>query len=67
MDEKYCPTCYLEEHEIVGIMHRSKLNEENGQEIIKYHCVKRGHMIKGSGLTLPQLKLLKRLHTVENH
>ena len=64
MKRKYCPTCYLEYQEQVKVISHEIDKEKNmgvqGKQ--SYRCVKRGHVIKGAGLTLAELKELEKFY-----
>ena len=64
MKRKYCPTCYLEHHELVEVALQKGEKKEKRRAHSKpsYQCVKRGHVIKGAGLTLPELTELERFY-----
>ena len=64
MKRKYCPTCFLEHHEQVKIIPHDIEKDSNRRlrGIKAYRCVKRGHVIKGAGLTLAELKELEKFY-----
>ena len=64
MKRKYCPTCYLEFHEQVKNIPHDIEKDSNRRVPGKqgYRYVKRGHVIKGAGLTLPELKELEKFY-----
>ena len=70
MARKYCPTCFYEFHEKVGVKALDLPDlpvdrNASGQEPrTGYVCRKRGHISKGAGLTLPELEKLVRFRNM---
>jgi len=64
MKRKYCPTCYLEFHEQVEVIpqEREKEGTRRTRGKPQYRCIKRGHVLKGAGLSLTELKELERFY-----
>lgn len=65
MARKYCPICYYEFHEKVGLKENGNGNtrpmdweDDHKEPKREYKCTKRGHHSKGSGLSIHELEKL---------
>ena len=70
MARKYCPICYYEFHEKVGLKENGNTRpmdwDNNHREAKReYKCTKREHHSKGSGLSVHELEKLNEFRKLK--